>query len=79
MKKFITALSLAVCVSLVGCASSDVQASADSGDMVSDAEMSCCAETILAEKSDCGDCGANVEGKVVCPASGTVYDAEEEM
>lgn len=77
MKKLLTAFSLALCVSLVGCASTDVQASADgSGELASDAEMSCCAKAILAEQSDCDSCGADVSNKVVCPASGAIYDKE---
>jgi hypothetical protein len=76
MKKLLPALGLALGLGFVGCAG-PVSASADGeGNLASDAEMSCCALSILAEKAECGDCGANVEGKVVCPASGTIYDTD---
>jgi len=77
MKKLLLTISLALCIGFVGCTQPGVAASADGdGDLISDAEMSCCAKSILAEKADCGDCGSNVEGKVVCPASGTIFDKE---
>ena len=75
MKKLLLTISLALCIGFVGCTQPGVAASAD-GDLISDAEMSCCVKSILAEKADCGDCGSNVADKVVCPASGTIYDKE---
>ncbi|MFT7462442.1 MAG: hypothetical protein ACI9EF_000782 [Pseudohongiellaceae bacterium] len=77
MKKLLTAFSLALCVTLAGCSSTDVQASADSsGEMMSESEMGCCAKAVVAEKSDCSDCGADVSGKQVCPATGAMSDKE---
>jgi len=75
LPKILTAASLALMVGLVGCASDDVSASAETdGELITEAELTCC-EQAEADGNDCGECPEG--GAKVCPVTGATEGEHE--